>query len=208
MTTKPLTPAELPPGLSDSTTTRKQLGIGQRCILLQTNYGNILWDLIAFLNQDTIDFINEKGGLKAIVISHPHFYTTHLEWAAQFNCPVYVAEDDKEWLNRNDSKGVRQVYKGTKEVVPGVTVVQCGGHFDGSSVLHWDNKLFIADTMMSVPVSSFAPIPAKFKILPYWGSKVKMARVLTGYSLASTMPIRKIRIRRPRLSVLCGPTLT
>lgn len=118
----------------------------------------MLWDLIAFLNQETVDFIKEKGGLKAIVISHPHFYTTHLEWAAQFKCPVYVATDDKEWLNRADKDGARQLYKGAKEVVPGVTVVQCGGHFDGSSVLHWDKKLFIADTMMSVPVRPPLPI--------------------------------------------------
>ena len=96
------------------------------------------------------------------MISHPHFYTTHLEWAAQFNCPVYVAADDKEWLNREDGKGVRKAYKRTEEVVPGVTVVQCGGHFDGSSVLHWEDKLFIADTMMSVPVSPhpLSPYPS------------------------------------------------
>ncbi|KAF3001933.1 hypothetical protein E8E13_006846 [Curvularia kusanoi] len=155
ITTKPLTPSELPAGLSDSTTTRKQLGIGERAILLQTPHGNVLWDLIAFLNQETVDFINEKGGLKAIVISHPHFYTTHLEWAAQFKCPVYVAADDAEWLSREDRNGVRQPYKGAKEVLPGVTVVQCGGHFDGSSVLHWEKKLFIADTMMSVPSSFY-----------------------------------------------------
>ncbi|XPS93240.1 hypothetical protein M3J09_002602 [Ascochyta lentis] len=151
ITTKPLTPAELPPGLSDSTTTRKQLGIGQRCILLGTESGNVLWDLIAFLNQETVDFINSKGGLKAIVISHPHFYTTHLEWAAQFSCPVYVASDDAEWLNRADKNGARRWIKGTESVIPGVTAVQCGGHFDGSCVLHWERKLFIADTMMSVP---------------------------------------------------------
>ncbi|KAH6638237.1 hypothetical protein C7974DRAFT_451534 [Boeremia exigua] len=151
ITTKPLTPSELPPGLSDSTTTRKQLGIGQRAILLQTAHGSILWDAIAFLNRETVDFVNSKGGLKAIVISHPHFYTSHLEWAAQFGCPVYVAADDAEWQNRADAKGVRVLFRGAQEVVPGVTAVQCGGHFDGSSVLHWEKKLFIADTMMSVP---------------------------------------------------------
>lgn len=30
-------------------------------------------------------------------------------------------------------------------------MIQAGGHFDGSSFLHWEQKLFIADTMMSVP---------------------------------------------------------
>ncbi|KAF1944054.1 hypothetical protein EJ02DRAFT_372141 [Clathrospora elynae] len=154
ITTRPLTPAELPPGLCDSTTTRKQLGIGQRCILLQTQHGNVIWDLVAFLDEATIDFINEKGGLEAIVISHPHFYTTHMEWAKVFRCPVYVSNDDAEWLNRKDSEGVRKLVGGVtkiEEVRGDVTMIQAGGHFDGSCVLLWEKKLFIADTMMSAP---------------------------------------------------------
>jgi glyoxylase-like metal-dependent hydrolase (beta-lactamase superfamily II) len=159
ITTKPLTPAELPPGLSDSSTTRKQLGIGQRAILLQTGQGNILWDLVAFLNAETIDFINSKGGLKAIVISHPHFYTTHLEWATVFNCPVYMSKDDASWLNREDRDGVRKLVSGVsaiEEVGGEVKMIQCGGHFEGSCVALWEKKLFIADTFMSVPVR---PLP-------------------------------------------------
>ncbi|KAF2118594.1 hypothetical protein BDV96DRAFT_597398 [Lophiotrema nucula] len=128
-----------------------RLGIGERGILLQTPHGNILWDLIAWLDQGTIDFINSKGGLKGIVISHPHFYTTHLEWAKQFNCPVYTSKADEEWLNRKDSDGLRMLIEGTTEIILGVTAIQCGGHFDGSLVLHWDKKLFLADTFMSVP---------------------------------------------------------
>ena len=160
ITTKPLTPAELPPGLSDSTTTRKQLGIGERAILLQTSSGNVLWDLIAFIDQPTIDFINEKGGLKAIVISHPHFYTTHLEWAKIFDCPVYMSKDDEEWLNREDVEGRRKLVRGVtpiEEVGGEAKCIQAGGHFDGSAFLLWEKKLFIADTMMSVPVRSDFP---------------------------------------------------
>jgi glyoxylase-like metal-dependent hydrolase (beta-lactamase superfamily II) len=151
--------------LADSTTTRKQLGIGQRAILLQTSNGNILWDCVAFLNPATIDFIKGKGGLKAIVISHPHFYTTHLEWAGVFECPVYVCGDDKTWLNRKDKIGVRKMAKGVTEIgeIGGeAKMIQCGGHFEGSSVLWWDKKLFIADTFMSVPVS--APFPLYHQI--------------------------------------------
>jgi glyoxylase-like metal-dependent hydrolase (beta-lactamase superfamily II) len=152
-----LSPSELPPGLADSSTTRKQLGIGQRAILLQTSGGNVLWDCVAFLNPDTINFIKEKGGMKAIVISHPHFFTTHLEWASVFGCPVYLCGDDEMWLNRKDKDGVRKLVRGVTEIeeIGGeAKMIQCGGHFDGSSVLWWDKKLFIADTFMSVPVSS------------------------------------------------------
>ena len=162
ITTAPLSPSELPPGLADSTSTRKQLGIGQRAILLQTSAGNILWDCVALLNPETIAFIDSKGGLKAIVISHPHFYTTHLEWAAVFKCPVYMAGVDQDWVNRVDKDGVRKLFgageTAIEEVRGEVSVVVCGGHFDGSSVLYWkkEGKLFIADTFMSVPVRTKA----------------------------------------------------
>ncbi|KAL5121239.1 hypothetical protein ACEQ8H_000707 [Pleosporales sp. CAS-2024a] len=155
MTTKPLTDAQLPATLASTTTTRKQLGIGQRAILLETEHGNLLWDLVAWIDQATVDFVRGKGGLRAIVISHPHFYTTHLEWARVFQCPVYVSSDDDEWLNRQDKHGVRKWIKGVEEIEEvsgsGIKAIQCGGHFDGSCVLLWENKLFIADTFMSVP---------------------------------------------------------
>ncbi|KAF2498257.1 hypothetical protein BU16DRAFT_579416 [Lophium mytilinum] len=140
-------------------TTEPKCGIGERAILLQTPNGNVLWDLIAFIDQKTIDFITSKGGLSAIVISHPHFYTTHLEWAKIFNCPVYVATEDKQWLNRFDHLKARRFIKGPIEtIVPGVTAIKVGGHFDGSMVLHWEKKLFIADSMYTVP-SAGTPSP-------------------------------------------------
>ena len=40
-----------------------------------------------------------------------------------------------------------------EEIVPGVTAIKVGGHFEGSMVLHWDGHLFIADTFVNVPVS-------------------------------------------------------
>ena len=52
-------------------------------------------------------------------------------------------------------------------IVPGVTAIKAGGHFDGSLVLHWEKKLFIADTLMVtreclfliLPTSVFFPTP-------------------------------------------------
>lgn len=122
----------------------------------------MLWDLIAFIDQATVDFINGKGGLKAIVISHPHFYTTHLEWAELFDCPVYTSEDDAQWLNREDKNGRRKLVRGVTEIaeVNGeAKCIQAGGHFDGSAFLLWEKNLFIADTMMSVPVCCCSFLP-------------------------------------------------
>lgn len=137
-----------------SIVTEPKFGIGERCFLLQTDHGNVLWDLITWLDDDTVQYIGDRGGLKAIVISHPHFYTTHLHWAKVFDCPVYIAAEDEAWTSRPDEEGRRRLIKGTsEEIVPGVTAVKLGGHFPGSLVLNWDKKLFIADTLLTVPVS-------------------------------------------------------
>ncbi|KAL8836739.1 MAG: hypothetical protein Q9170_002803 [Blastenia crenularia] len=107
--------------------------------------------------------IRELGGLKAIVISHPHFYTTYVDWAQFFDCPVYISADDKEWICRKAPKeDIIQFIDGppgtTEVIVPGVTAIKAGGHFPGSLVLHWDEQLFIADTIMTVP-SAYTPHP-------------------------------------------------
>lgn len=132
--------------------TEPKFAIGQRCILLETDAGNVLWDCVANLDEGTVEFIKGKGELKAIVISHPHYYTTHLDWAKAFDCPVYFSKEDKEWVSRPDNEGRRRLIEGAKEeIVPGVTAVKLGGHFPGSLVLLWDKKLFIADTLVTTP---------------------------------------------------------
>lgn len=136
-----------------SISTEPKFAIGQRCILIQTNHGNVLWDCITYLDSETIDFINGKGGLKAIIISHPHYYTTHLDWAETFSCPVFMAKDDEEWLARPDPKGRRSLFEGEAEkVLPGITAVKVGGHFPGSLVLRCEKKLMIADSFVTTPV--------------------------------------------------------
>lgn len=58
------------------------------------------------------------------------------------------------WMERLDASSVewRFIKGGTEKIVEGVTAVKTGGHFDGSLVLHWEEKLFIADTLVTVPV--------------------------------------------------------
>lgn len=40
----------------------------------------------------------------------------------------------------------------SRAILPGVTAIKTGGHFPGSLVLHWEKKLFLADTIVTVPV--------------------------------------------------------
>ncbi|KAF2234465.1 hypothetical protein EV356DRAFT_151623 [Viridothelium virens] len=132
--------------------TEPKFGIGQRAILLETEQGNVLWDCIALLDKPTVDFIASRGGLQAICISHPHYYTAHLDWARTFDCPVFIAVEDEQWCCRADRDGRRRLITSDVENIhDGVTAVKLGGHFPGSLVLHWEKKLFIADTFVTVP---------------------------------------------------------
>ena len=71
--------------------------IGQRAILACTPAGNVLWDCISLLDDATIAVIKSMGGLKAIAISHPHFYTSMVDWSRAFDCPVYLNAADRQW---------------------------------------------------------------------------------------------------------------
>ena len=80
-----------------------EFGIGQRAHLIISPQGNILWDCISNLDESTIDLVNKLGGIKAIAISHPHYYSTIVEWGKAFNAPIYIHQEDKMWIQRNDS---------------------------------------------------------------------------------------------------------
>ncbi|KIW25759.1 uncharacterized protein PV07_08914 [Cladophialophora immunda] len=220
--------------------TEPKFGIGQGARLIRTPNGNVLWDLIAYLDQDTVDKvclysrthisismgpspskiasdilpfsltlcflfnsilfwseekrrrkrraiffghaawfiwmefdgvgvqITELGGLKFIIISHPHFYTTWADWSSTFDCPVYMTEVDSVWANRKDtpSATLKLLKEPSTELLPGLTSVICGGHFPGSQVLHSlppntpVPTLFVADTIFAVQ-SSHNPDPGK-----------------------------------------------
>ena len=113
-----------------------QFGIGQRALLVRTDAGNVLWDIPGFIDDAAIERVRELGGLVAVTASHPHFYGVLIEWSHAFgNAPVLIPAADLRWLRRSDP--AVQTWAGTRQVVPGVTLVQCGGHFPGSAVLHW-----------------------------------------------------------------------
>ena len=57
-----------------------------------TPNGNVLWDCISLIDEATVTLIKGLGGLNAIAISHPHFYTTLGEWSRAFGgVPVYTS---------------------------------------------------------------------------------------------------------------------
>jgi hypothetical protein len=124
------------PGLTSIETT-PAFAVGERAFLLEAAGGNILWDCISLIDDATIAWIQRHGGLAAIAISHPHYYTTMVEWSRAFGgVPIFLHADDRQWVMRPDPS--IQFWKGENLApVEGVTLVRGGGHFAGGTMLHW-----------------------------------------------------------------------
>ena len=124
------------PGLIGIGTT-PAFAIGQRALLLRTGSGNVLWDCISFIDEATLEIVRALGGVAAIAISHPHFYASMVEWSRAFDhAPIYLHAADKRWVVHPDA-AVTFWDGETRELSPGVTLLRCGGHFAGGTVLHW-----------------------------------------------------------------------
>lgn len=126
--------------------------IGQRALLVRTPGGNVLWDMITYLDDDLVARVRELGGVSAIAISHPHFYGSMIEWAHAFDAPVYIHALDRQWVARPDDAVV--FWEGTaKEIGEGLTLVNAGVHFDGGQVLHWrEGAALFSGDIFTVPM--------------------------------------------------------
>lgn len=137
-------------------TVEPEVGIGQESHVVRTPAGNVLWDVTGYVDEDGARRVRELGEVVAIVPSHPHHYGVQVEWSrALGGVPVLIPESDLQWIARPDP--VIRPWSGRLELLPGITLRQLGGHFQGSSVLHWAagaegrGVLFSADTIQANP---------------------------------------------------------
>ncbi len=120
-----------------SFSTEPRFAIGQRAFVLETPGGNVLWDCVSLIDDPAIEAISDLGGLAAIAISHPHYYATCVEWSRTFGgVPVYLHAADREWVTRPDP-AIRLWDGDMQGFGDGLTLIRCGGHFPGGTVLHW-----------------------------------------------------------------------
>jgi glyoxylase-like metal-dependent hydrolase (beta-lactamase superfamily II) len=145
---------EVEPGLT-GIACEPGVGVGQRGLLVQTSEGNLLWDPPPFIDDAAIEAVRAAGGVRAVSSSHPHMYGAAVEWSHAFDAEMLLVDVDAGWLMRPDP-AVR-TWSGVLEVLPGATLIQCGGHFPGSAVAHWaagaDGRgaIFAGDTIFVTP---------------------------------------------------------
>jgi len=160
--------------------THPSFGIGQRALLLRKPKGNILWDCVALLDEATEALVRALGGLRAIAISHPHYYTCMQDWARAFECPVYLHAADAQWVMRADPM-VRHWDGETLQIAEGVTLVRLGGHFPGGAVLHWADGAEAGGALLSGDIVQVAG---------------DLRRVSFLWSYPNMMPLSAVSVRR------------
>jgi glyoxylase-like metal-dependent hydrolase (beta-lactamase superfamily II) len=111
--------------------------IGQRALLLREPDGCVMWDCIPLATREAIEYVRSLGGLKAIAISHPHYYGAVADWSEAFGgIPVYLHGDDRAWITR-PHPSIVPWYGESCRLSSDILILRTGGHFAGGTVLHW-----------------------------------------------------------------------
>lgn len=158
---------ELEPGLFGLGAT-PQIAIGQRALFIAQPGGGVLWDCIPLCTPDGVDRLKAAGGVRAMAVSHPHFFSAVADWSAALgNVPIYLHEDLKPYVML-PSPNIRYWGGETHDLGHGVTLIRCGGHFKGSTALNWRDGaggkgvLMTGDTIMVVPDRRFMSFMRSF----------------------------------------------
>jgi len=86
--------------------------------------------------------IRAMGGISAIAISHPHYYSSMVEWSRAFGgVPIYLHAADRQWVMRPD-KGIVFWEGETRILAEGLTLLKTRVYLAGEgrkglvSVIH------------------------------------------------------------------------
>jgi glyoxylase-like metal-dependent hydrolase (beta-lactamase superfamily II) len=116
---------------------RPAFGIDQRALVLPSSAGNILWECLSLVTDEAVAELERRGGIAMIAISHPHFYSSMVAWSeALGGIPILLHEADRQWV-QHPSPYIRFWSGDQHTIAPDVTLIRCGGHFPGSTALHW-----------------------------------------------------------------------
>lgn len=151
--------------------------IGQRLLLVETPEGNVVWDMVPLVTDEGVQAILDRGPVRAIAVSHPHYYSAMGAWSdALGGVPILLHAADREHVTR-PHPAIEHWDGDTTELPGGLTLLRLGGHFEGGTVLHWpagaDGRgvILSGDIVMVVPDRRFVsfmwsypnlvPLPAR-----------------------------------------------
>lgn len=160
--------------------TEPSFAIGQRALLLRSQHGNFMWDSLSLVDEGSVRFMEELGGLQGIGLSHPHFYSAAVEWSHAFGgIPIYIHAADKKWVMR-EAPEIHFWNGAAHDLWDGLSIIHCGGHFAGSCILHYPagaggrGAIFTSDTLQVTMDRSFVSFMRSYpNLIPLSSQKVR-----------------------------------
>jgi hypothetical protein len=163
--------------------------IGQRGLL----GGGLLWDCVPLVDDETARVVEAAGGLHTIAISHPHYYSSMVEWADRFDARILLHEADRAHIMRPSDRielwsGDRYALDDERELI------RLGGHFAGGTVCLWHGgaggrgALLSGDIVQVVPDRDWVSFMYSYpNLIPLPGSEVERIR-----GVLETLPFDRI----------------
>jgi len=156
--------------------TTPAFAIGQRALLVPFGDRHLLWDCISLLDDATAAEVERRGGLAGVAISHPHYYSSMVEWAHRFDCPIHLHAADAEWVMRPD-RAISHWEGERLALGHGLTLIRGGGHFPGGTILHraeGAGSLLTGDIIQVIPDRSHVGFMWSYpNLVPLPGAEVQ-----------------------------------
>jgi len=111
--------------------------IGQRALVVREPDGCVMWDCIPLVTREAVEYVRSLGGLKAIAVSHPHYYGAVADWSDAFGgALIYLHGDDRAFVTRPHPAIVPWTGD-SHRLSDDILLVRTGGHFAGGTIMHW-----------------------------------------------------------------------
>jgi hypothetical protein len=156
---------EIEPGLV-GVGVEPSFAIGQRALHVES----LLWDCVPLVDDPGVE------GIETIAISHPHYYTTMVDWAERFDARVLLHEADREWVMRPSPRieywsGERQKISDALELVrlgaDGRGVLLSGDILQVVSDRNWVSFMWSYPNLIPLPVAEIERIRAVVESLDF-----------------------------------------
>ena len=112
-----------------------KFGLGATGWLLLHERGNVAFEAAPRYSPEALEKIRELGGIEVLSTSHPHGYGGLWQLQAAFDPVLPLQKEDVKYTK---AFMVNRPYDDTHEIYPGLTLHHTGGHYEGHSVLFWD----------------------------------------------------------------------
>ena len=123
-----------------------KFGLGATGWLLLHPRGNVAFEAAPRYSPAALAKIRELGGVKVLSTSHPHGYGGLWQLQEAFSTALPLQKED---LKYSKAFKVTRPYDDRHEIYPGLTLHHTGGHYEGHSVLFWEEPaiLFCGDAL-------------------------------------------------------------